>query len=535
MLERIREIPKRILEWWNKFTTRQKTIIISIAAGVILALALLVTLLTRKTYVTLANCETTAEAAEIVDLLESNGLDYKTNTDGTVVSVLDSQESQANLLLGANKITAAGYTIDNVTEGGFSTTESDKQKKMVYYLEEKMERDLEANNAVKNATVSLDLPEDDGTLISQKTDAFAAITLELEGELTEEGAAALARFAASALGNETTDNITIIDTDGNLLFSGEDVSTVGGASATTQLSMKKKAEDLVKNEVKSVLLGTDLYDSIEVASNLDLDFSSTQIVDHEYTPAQDQTQGVYSHSEIYEAESTGGTGGVPGVTSNDSDNEPSYVIQDYDNSSETVNQQSYDYLPNEKITTKDVPAGLIQYGTSSVSVAAKTLHIYKEQEVKDQGLLTDMSWDEFKAANAESVKLDVDSDIVALVQTATGIPMENISIVAYEVPIFIDKEGLNVEATDVVQIIIIILILGLLAFVILRSMKDAKVEEPEEELSVESLLQSTPQDMLEDIELEEKSEARKLIEKFVEENPEAVASLLRNWLAEDWG
>lgn len=224
MLDRIREIPKRILEWWNKFTTRQRTIIISIAAGVILALALLVTLLTRKTYVTLATCETTAEAAEIVDLLESDGLEYQTNTDGTIVSILESQESQARLLLGANKITADKYTIENVTEGGFSTTESDKQKRLVVYLEEKMESDLEANNAVKNATVFLDLPEDDGTLISQKTDAFAAITLELEGEMTEENAAALARFAASALGNETTDNITIIDTDGNSLFSGEDLS-----------------------------------------------------------------------------------------------------------------------------------------------------------------------------------------------------------------------------------------------------------------------------------------------------------------------
>ena len=29
--------------------------------------------------------------------------------------------------------------------------------------------------------------------------------------------------------------------------------------------------------------------------------------------------------------------------------------------------------------------------------------------------------------------------------------------------------------------------------------------------------------------------ARKLIEKFVDENPEAAANLLRNWLNEDWG
>ena len=143
--------------------------------------------------------------------------------------------------------------------------------------------------------------------------------------------------------------------------------------------------------------------------------------------------------------------------------------------------------------------------------------------------------EEFKEANKDAVKLDVDADLVTLVQTATGIPSENISIVAYDVPVFIDKDGVNVEASDIVQIVIIVLILGLLAFVILRSMRESKAEEPEEELSVESLLQSTPQDSLEDIELEEKSETRKMIEKFVVENPEAVASLLRNWLSEDWG
>ena len=58
----------------------------------------------------------------------------------------------------------------------------------------------------------------------------------------------------------------------------------------------------------------------------------------------------------------------------------------------------------------------------------------------------------------------------------------------------------------------------------------------ESELSVESLLASTKeaQENLEDIGFSEKSETRVLIEKFVDENPEAVASLLRNWLNEEW-
>ena len=39
---------------------------------------------------------------------------------------------------------------------------------------------------------------------------------------------------------------------------------------------------------------------------------------------------------------------------------------------------------------------------------------------------------------------------------------------------------------------------------------------------------------IENIDVETKSETRKMIEKFVDENPELAAALLRNWLNEDW-
>ena len=67
-------------------------------------------------------------------------------------------------------------------------------------------------------------------------------------------------------------------------------------------------------------------------------------------------------------------------------------------------------------------------------------------------------------------------------------------------------------------------------------MRREQVQEPEAELSVENLLESTKesQEALADIGYSEKSETRILIEKFVEQNPEAAASLLRNWLNEDW-
>ena len=130
---------------------------------------------------------------------------------------------------------------------------------------------------------------------------------------------------------------------------------------------------------------------------------------------------------------------------------------------------------------------------------------------------------------------EIDEDLVSVVANATGIPSQNISFVAYEEMQFIDKTTESVDYKDVIQIVLIIIILGLLAFVVFMSLRTKKEVEEEEELSVEDLLQSTAQEELENIELEQKSEARKLIETFVEENPEAVATLLRNWLDEDWG
>ena len=89
--------------------------------------------------------------------------------------------------------------------------------------------------------------------------------------------------------------------------------------------------------------------------------------------------------------------------------------------------------------------------------------------------------------------------------------------------------------SDYLMIILAVLIIALLIFVVLRGTAPVRAADEEPELSVEQLLATTKENQsLDDIEFSEKSETRKMIEKFVDENPEAVAQLLRNWLNEDW-
>lgn len=533
LVDKLKELGNRLLEWWNRFTAKQKTLIIVILCVVVLALVAIVTKLTQPQYVLLRECETTAEAAEVRDLLEGESLNYQISDDGLTVTILKTQQSDANLLLGANNIQAASYSIDNVTDGSFSTTESDKQKKYVVYLQKYLENDVISKfTAVKSASVTLNIPENDGTLIASEEESYAWILLELKDEFTSENAAYLARAVATAIGNETTNNIVVMDTAGNMLFTGDDNYTVSG-TANAQLSVKNEAERLLTGEVRKVILGTNEFDNVEVASNLVLDFSTTEKTEHTYTPADGQTQGVLSSEDVYSQENTSGVGGIPGTDSNDDDT--TYVLEDGSTSTSSTTEESRHYLPNETITNISTPAGLIDYDQSSLAASLIRYNVIREEDAETQGLLDGITWEEYKLANAERTKLDVDEDFYSMVATATGISTDNISLVAYSENVFFDKEGSNITATDVLQIILIVVILALLAFVVLRSMRGEKHEEEEEELSVEGLLQSTSEVQLEDIAVENVSEERRLVNKFVEENPEAAANLLRNWLNEEWG
>ena len=135
MEERLKKLLNRILEWWNKYTKKQHLIMIIMTTAVIVGIVIMVAVLNRTQYETIRVCETTAEASEIKTMLDEEGIPVTVSTDGLTIKVDAARLSDANLLLGANGFSVVGYSIDNVTDGGFSTTEADKQKRYVKYLE----------------------------------------------------------------------------------------------------------------------------------------------------------------------------------------------------------------------------------------------------------------------------------------------------------------------------------------------------------------------------------------------------------------
>ena len=533
MAERLKEILNKVLEWWNKFSTKQKTFIVSAGAGLILAFAILITILMKPQYVVLMNCENTKEAAKVTELLENEGRDHKVSDDAYQIKINQKQQSQASMLLAVNDVQAYTYTIDNVSEGGFSTTEADKERRYEFYMETRLANDLVGKfDFVESAHVELYIPENTGTLMKEREESSLTVVLTLKEEFDPDNAPGMAKALAVAVGNKTTENIMIMDSTGNTLFSGGEDSSIAGAT-TSQLGVKTQWEKKVKNDVRQVMLGTKLFDKVEVAVNLDVDFSTTSTTDHEIYVPDGNSQGYLSSERTFTSESTNESGEVPGTDSNGQQVE--YAYQDGSDSNSSTTEEERKYMPSERITNKDNAAGVVNYDTSSISLTATSMNLIREEDVDARGELDGVTWEEYKIAHAGLEQVEVPQELYDVVAKATGFPAENIAIVAYSENVFFDAEGLNISASDIAQIVLIVVILALLAFVVLRSMRSEKQPEQPEELSVEKLLQSQPEVEMESLGMEQMSETRMLIEKFVDENPEAAANLLRNWLNEEWG
>lgn len=530
MGERVREVQKRVVDFWNKYDTRQKTIMISAVAAVVITFAILAVVFTRPTYVDLHTCDTVKETTEVTALLEAEGIGYQIKSDNLTIQVEKGDAQSAALVLGSNNIPSTGFGIDDALSGGFSTTESDKNKKYKLYNEEDIAAVLETMDVVNTATVKMYVPEDDGTILSKKQDTSVSVMLGTNGEVDSDTAGIMARFLQTAVGNSSTEKITIMDTNGKTIFSGADASSASG-NASTQLSVKAQAEALIKSEVQQAILSTSMYDAVQVSPNVIMNFDESTETQQEFWAPDGRTEGMITHQDNYESETTNGTSGVPGTDSNNGNT--TYVIQDNEGSSSTVTDTGTDYSPNNKVTSTSKTPGAIQYDSSTISVVLTKHVIYKEEDLQAQGSLNGTTFDQYQQDNGQPAATTVDPSFYELVSRATGIAQGNISIVAYDVPMFVAKETTSRSVMDYVNILIVILILALLGFVVYRSLKPVEITELEPELSVDQLLQDTREN-LEEIDFDDRSESRKMIEKFVDEKPEAVAQLLRNWLNEDW-
>lgn len=531
MVEKLKQIPAQILEQWNKYSSKVKTIIVSVVAMVLISLVILVAIMNRVTYKQLFPSKTTQQAHQVSQLLGEQGIPYQLAKDGLTILVDEKRFNEALLTIYGSDLFEDGVTLKDLQNNSLSTTNSDRTLKNHLYAQTELRKTLVGIEGIVDARVSYVPVNNTYSVLSDKKDYPASVALTINDSFNPNKAEAIAATVASAIGNESTDKIRIIDQKGNLLFGGQDDLYSGNANSV--LEYRTKLQNTYDNNL--IMLMMELgYDDVRPMFNWVLDMKKVDELFTEIIPAEGQDQGLYKNYYSYDAQNTNGTpGGAPGTDSND---ETTYEMEDGTGSGSTVSTQQIEYMASVRETNTQYEVGAIIKEESSGSVVATRVVYYKEEELELQGLLDNVTFEEYALLNSERKQVPVDDEVYELVSLATGVAREKIKLMAYEQPVFIPRVVEERDITFYISIALAVLIIALLVYVIIKATAKDEITELEPELSVEQLLATTKENQgLDDIEFNEQSETKKMIDKFVDENPEAVAQLLRNWLNDDWG
>lgn len=537
MRERLQQIPKNFLEFWNKYTSKQKTIIISVICVLILAIALLVYFLNRPSYIKLQVFDNVEDASTMVDTLKENSIKYKTSNDGKTIYVEEGSSTDALYLMSDSNLISSGMSWDDALTSSMSTTESEKSTKRKLALQNDIRTTLRGFSFISDASVFIDQPSNEYSILGDEDKISVSVVLELKDLESEEATAiryeSLAGWLANTVGTDI-ENVSVIDTNGNTLYSDVSSDSLGSAVNSVQEYREKLSNTFAKN-IEAILLKCN-YDDITVSTaGFEFDEKKVEELSTRYEVADGREYGYPTGIYDYSATGVSGSGGIPGTDPNDDDTDVMLKTNSGTSSETTLNKLT-EILTDSIVTNTKYESRAIDKEKSSLAVVATRFHVYREEELEAAGELENMTFAEFVQANNTWTPLEVSEEELQLLAAASNIPIGSIQVLAFEQPVFQEKQTSSGSTLrNILMVVLALLIIALLIFVVFRGTAPVDVSELEPELSVEQLLATTKENQsLEDIEFSASSETRKMIEKFVDENPEAVAQLLRNWLNEGW-
>lgn len=181
------------------------------------------------------------DSGAVATKLQENNINFDISQDGTKIVVPDDQVSRARMILAAAGLPnggSLGYELFD-KQSGFGTTTFVQNVNQMRALEGELARTITSLDVVRSARVHLVLPQRE--LFSRdKRQASASVFLGIfpGAQIEREQIASIQSLVASAVPDLKVANVSIIDSNGNLLAKG-------GETGASLLSMR--AEEMRRN------------------------------------------------------------------------------------------------------------------------------------------------------------------------------------------------------------------------------------------------------------------------------------------------
>lgn len=221
-------------------------------AGIVLIAVLAAYLLNRPPYVVLYPGLEHQEAVEVMTELGKRNVKYE-EKDGTILVPKDEENSlRMDLANMGYPKTAPNYDFFT-SNTDVMTTDYEKKTIEKYQLNQRLEAVIETLDGVKNANVTISIPEENTYAWSKDTTkptASVSITLYGENSLNTKQVNGIKQLVSKSVPNLTAENVAVIDTS-----SGEELGGASDGSSQVDLSQfKRTIEKAYENDVESSVM-----------------------------------------------------------------------------------------------------------------------------------------------------------------------------------------------------------------------------------------------------------------------------------------
>ena len=198
------------------------------------------------------------EAAEMADDLAKAHISFTTSPDGTRIFVAKDKVASARLLLAKNGLPsggAVGYELFDKS-GTLTSTQFEQSINETRAMEGELERSIRLLNGVRNVRVHLVLPHRD--LFSTETNpSQASVVLDIgrAGRMAPDGIQAIQNLVAAAVPGLRPQNISIVDTRGDVLVKPGDPDSLAGQESQME-KIRHAEEQRLAQAVEDMLVPT---------------------------------------------------------------------------------------------------------------------------------------------------------------------------------------------------------------------------------------------------------------------------------------
>jgi flagellar M-ring protein FliF len=298
--------PTHLREAWSGLELRSQVTLIGGLIAVLGTFYLLYGYASKQSYTTLATGLDPAQTGQAEQTLAAAGIPYRVTTGGTELDVSAGQLSQARIALAEKGVlgsAGSGFSVFNKTSLG--TTDFQQQVQYQQALQSEIAQTIEQIQGVNSASVSLVLP--DNTLFSTQTaKATAAVLINGGSSLDAQTVQGIAHLVASSVKGLGTQDVTITDETGSLVW--PTATSGGAANATSKLQADSLYSSQLSAQVNALLTSTLGPNKALARVHADLNADQTTVDKISYAkkgvPLTKQTQSETLTSK-------GGTASVP--------------------------------------------------------------------------------------------------------------------------------------------------------------------------------------------------------------------------------